>query len=67
MHVLGSSPHPFLQVLVTTLKIFAYTFAAPFVVVAVLAGFTFAVLDFAWFRVHHLLLGNPQPKRLWAF
>ncbi len=67
MHVLSSTPHPFPQVLVTALKIFVYTLAAPFFLVAVLSAFACAVLDFAWFRAHHLLLGNPQPKRLWEF
>ena len=67
MHVLSSSPHPFLQVLVTALKIFAYTLAAPFLLVAFLSSFACALLDFAWFRIHQMLLGHPQPKRLWEF
>ena len=67
MHVLSSSTPPFLQVLVTALKIFAYTLAAPFLLVAVLSAFACAMLDFAWFRTRHMLLGNPQPKRLWEF
>jgi len=67
MHVLSSPLRLVPQSLVTTLKIIAYTLASPFLLVAVFSAFTCAVLDFAWFRIHHMLLGNPQPKRLWEF
>jgi hypothetical protein len=67
MHIL-SGPSPLIpQVIFNTLKIFVYGLAAPFLLIAVLAAFTCVLLDFAWFRTHEMLRGNPQPKALWEF
>ena len=35
--------------------------------VAVLAALPCVLIDFAWFRAHEVLVGNPLPKRLWEF
>jgi len=67
MHVLTGPPHLVPQFVFTALKIFLFTLAAPFLLVAVVSAFACAVLDFTWFRTHQMLLGNPQPKRLWEF
>jgi hypothetical protein len=67
MHVLSGPTHLFPQFIFTTLKVFAYGLAAPFLLVAVLAALTCVLLDFTWFRTHEMLLGNPQPKGLWEF
>ena len=67
MHAFSGTPHLIPQFIFTTLKAFAYGLAAPFFLVAVLAALPCVVLDFAWFRTHQMLLGNPQPKAHWEF
>lgn len=67
MRVLTGPQHFIPQFIFTALKIFAYGLAGPFVLVAFLAALSCVVLDFAWFRTHKMLLGDPQPKRLWEF
>ena len=67
MRVLTGPPHLMAQSFFTVLKIFGYILAAPFLLVAILAAFAFTLVDFAWFRTHEMLLGDPQPKRLWEF
>jgi hypothetical protein len=65
MHILIGPPHLLPQFIFTTLEVFAYGLAAPFFLVAVLSALLFVLLDFAWFRTHQMLLGNPQSKGLW--
>ncbi len=67
MHVLTGPPHVLLQAIFNTLKIVLYGLIAPFVLVAMLAALMCVLLDFIWFRIHEMLLGNPAPKGLWEF
>jgi hypothetical protein len=67
MQVLTGPPHLIPQFLVTAFKSVAYGLATPFLLVAVLAALPCVLIDFAWFRAHEVLVGNPLPKRLWEF
>jgi len=67
MRTLSPTPDFTFRPTSSALKLFAYALAAPFLLVAVLAALLCVVLDFAWFRTHDMLLGNPQPKGLWEF
>jgi hypothetical protein len=67
MHVLSNTQHLIPPVIFDTLKLLAYGFASPFVLVAVLATLPWVLLDFAWFRTHEMLHGSPAPKGLWEF
>ena len=67
MHVLSKTPHVVPPVILNALKVVAYGLASPFLLLAVLATQPWVLLDFAWFRAHAMLRGNPQPKGLWEF
>jgi len=55
------------QVFFSALKGIAYTLAAPFLLIAVLAALVVVLLDFTLFRIRETLHGNPHPKALWEF
>jgi hypothetical protein len=67
MHVLSGPLHLFQKFASTALKLLAYGLATPILLVAVLVTLPYVLLDFTWFRTREMLLGNPQPKRLWEF
>lgn len=67
MYVLSGPSKFILRAFAGAFKALGYTFAAPFMLIALLGALLVVTVDFAVFRVQDMLLGHPEPKGLWEF
>jgi hypothetical protein len=62
-----SGSNPILLCFAGASQALAYTLVAPIAVITILGALMVVLIDFAIFRLHQIIVGQPEPKRLWEF